>query len=267
MQGAHHTEWKGAWRDDSLRWVYGFANAKGERLLLGVNDKGQVMGLRDAAKLLEDLPNKVRDLLRRQGLTWDSVPMPQFSLADVSATSMTRFRQLAQRSGRLYGETLMGAHSSSPYNPAIANTFFRAGEIEAWGRGVERIFAACAVAGTPKPVLRYHPFDMWMEFSFEPAYLKVLRAGRGQNEQAEAQVTPEVTPEVDRMLKLVNGEMSRVELMSALGLKDEKHFRVHYQQTALALGVLEMTVPDKPQSRLQKYRLTPAGRRWLARQA
>jgi ATP-dependent DNA helicase RecG len=80
-------------------------------------------------------------------------------------------------------------------------------------------------------------------------------------------VIPEVTPEVERMLRRVNGEMSRVELMSALGLKDEKHFRVHYQQTALALGVLEMTVPDKPQSRLQKYRLTPAGRRWLARQA
>jgi hypothetical protein len=69
------------------------------------------------------------------------------------------------------------------------------------------------------------------------------------------------------MLRRINGEMSRVELMSAVGLKDEKHFRVHYQQTALALGVLEMTVPDKPQSRLQKYRLTPAGRGWLARQA
>jgi predicted HTH transcriptional regulator len=263
-QESQHTEWKEIWRDDYLRWVCGFANAQGGRLLLGVNDKGQVVGLSGSAKLLKDLPNKVRDLLGRQGRTWDSVPMPQFSLADVSATSITRFRQLAQRSGRPYGETLLGSHSSSPYNPAIANAFFRAGEIEAWGRGVERIFAACAAAGTPKPVLRYEPYDMWMEFSFEPAYLKVLRAGRGQNEQAEAQVTPQVTPEVERMLKLVNGEMSRAELMSALGLKDEKHFRIHYQQTALALGMLEMTVPDKPQSRLQKYRLTQAGRSWLA---
>ena len=41
----------------------GFANAQGGRLLLVVNDKGQVVGLPDAAKLLEDLPNKVRDLL------------------------------------------------------------------------------------------------------------------------------------------------------------------------------------------------------------
>ncbi len=104
---------------------------------------------------------------------------------------------------------------------------------------------------------------MWLEFPFDPAYLKVLRAGQGQSEQVEAQVTPEV----ERMLRRVHGEMSRVELMSALSLKDEKHFRVHCQQKALALGVLEMTVPDKPQSRLHKYRLTPAGRRWLARQA
>ena len=37
--------------------------SKGGRLLLGVNDKGAVVGLPDAAKLLEDLPNKVRDLL------------------------------------------------------------------------------------------------------------------------------------------------------------------------------------------------------------
>jgi ATP-dependent DNA helicase RecG len=66
------------------------------------------------------------------------------------------------------------------------------------------------------------------------------------------------------MLRRVNGEMSRVELMSALGLKDEKHFRTHYQQVALALGVLEMTVPDKPNSRLQKYRLTQAGHGWVA---
>ena len=118
-------------------------------------------------------------------------------------------------------------------------------------------------AGVPEPVLRYEPNDMWLEFAFDKAYLKVLRAGQKQTEQVEAQVTPEVTPEVGRMLQLVNGEMSRAELMIALGLKDEKHFRTHYQQAALATGVLEMTVPDKPNSRLQKYRLTALGRQWL----
>lgn len=62
-QESQRTEWKETWRDDYLRWVCGFANAQGGRLLLGMNDKGSVVGLPDAAKLLEDLPNKVRDLL------------------------------------------------------------------------------------------------------------------------------------------------------------------------------------------------------------
>jgi ATP-dependent DNA helicase RecG len=52
QQESQHTEWKETWRVDYLRWLFGFANAQGGRLLLGVNDKGQVVGLPDAAKLL-----------------------------------------------------------------------------------------------------------------------------------------------------------------------------------------------------------------------
>jgi hypothetical protein len=78
-------------------------------------------------------------------------------------------------------------------------------------------------------------------------------------------VTPEVTPEVLRLLAVLKGEMGRAEIMSALDLRDQKHFRQIYQQAALALGLIEMTVPDKPNSRLQKYRLSAAGRAHLAR--
>ena len=52
------TEWKESWRDDHLRWICGFANAEGGRLEVGRNDKGQIVGLADAPKLLEDLPNR-----------------------------------------------------------------------------------------------------------------------------------------------------------------------------------------------------------------
>jgi ATP-dependent DNA helicase RecG len=47
-------------------------------------------------------------------------------------------------------------------------------------------------------------------------------------------------------------------------LSDQKHFREHYQQAAVAAGLIEMTIPEKPQSRLQKYRLTKKGRERLA---
>jgi ATP-dependent DNA helicase RecG len=48
--------------------------------------------------------------------------------------------------------------------------------------------------------------------------------------------------------------------MTCLGLKDEKHFRESYQQVAVNTGLVEMTIPNKPQSRNQKYRLSAMGR-------
>jgi ATP-dependent DNA helicase RecG len=57
--------------------------------------------------------------------------------------------------------------------------------------------------------------------------------------------------------------MKRVEIQQALGLKHEDHFRKAYLLPALKAGFIEMTIPDKPKSRLQKYRLTQKGRKAL----
>jgi hypothetical protein len=51
--------------------------------------------------------------------------------------------------------------------------------------------------------------------------------------------------------------------MKKLGLKDEKHFRESYLRPALGAGLIEMTIPDKPRSPFQKYRLTEQGRKML----
>jgi ATP-dependent DNA helicase RecG len=56
-------EWKEVWRDEFLRGICGFANASGGILQIGKNYKGEIVGLPNAAKLLEDLPNKIRDVL------------------------------------------------------------------------------------------------------------------------------------------------------------------------------------------------------------
>jgi len=48
-------------------------------------------------------------------------------------------------------------------------------------------------------------------------------------------------------------------MMEALGLRDRMHFTHECLRPALAAGLIEMTIPDKPKSRLQKYRLTAAG--------
>ena len=78
------------------------------------------------------------------------------------------------------------------------------------------------------------------------------------------QVTPQVAPQVSELLAVVNGDMGREALQSALGLSDRKSFRERYLRPALDDGLIEMTIPDKPNSRLQKYRLTDKGRLYLA---
>ncbi len=87
---AQTMEWKQSWRDEHLKWVCGFANAEGGTLAIGKNDSGAVVGVANAAKLLEDIPNKVRDILgivvavnlhTEAGLDWleivvDAYPSP-----------------------------------------------------------------------------------------------------------------------------------------------------------------------------------------------
>jgi Fic family protein len=77
------------------------------------------------------------------------------------------------------------------------------------------------------------------------------------------QVSPQVTPQVGELMAAIRGEMGREALQSALGLSDRKSFRERYLKPALTDGLIEMTIPDKPNSRLQKYRLTDKGRQWL----
>ena len=70
----------------------------------------------------------------------------------------------------------------------------------------------------------------------------------------------EVTPEVKGLLAAMTGDHSRRELQELLGLKDAEHFRKAYLLTAMDASLAGMTLPDKPKSRLQRYRLTENGR-------
>ncbi|MBF0245970.1 MAG: ATP-binding protein, partial [Planctomycetes bacterium] len=63
MPESQNIEWKQSWRDEFLKWICGFANAEGGVLEVGRNDKGLAVGVRDAGRLLEDIPNKIRDVL------------------------------------------------------------------------------------------------------------------------------------------------------------------------------------------------------------
>ena len=63
MSETQNIEYKTIWKDEYLKWICGFANAQGGTLYIGKDDNGNVVGVKDAKKLLEELPNKITTIL------------------------------------------------------------------------------------------------------------------------------------------------------------------------------------------------------------
>ena len=121
------------------------------------------------------------------------------------------------------------------------------------GSGILDMIARCREAGLPAPDFRQSGGQ----------FIQTLGRPRpAAAPEVTPEVAPEVTPEVAPGVRLVQalvGEMTRQQLQRALGLKDDEHFRKAYLQPALDAGLIEMTIPDKPRSGRQKYRLTAKG--------
>ncbi len=370
MKENHQVEWKTSWSDDYLRWICGFANAEGGVLVIGRNDKGEAVGVSNARRLLEELPNKIRDvlgimadvrlvkeadkelveirvepypspisykgeyhyrsgstkqelkgaalerfLLKKRGRHWDDAPEPSFTARSCSAAALRLFKKRATESGRMdrtvlrdgremilsnleltekhglkraacllfsdrpeqyvsgawikigffvtdddlryqdevHGnlfeqvektvellqtkylkayisyqglqrretflfpeaalreallnavvhkdyssgipiqisvyedrivfwnpgdlpdnwtlEKLLGKHPSCPFNPLLANAFFRAGYIESWGRGIQKILRECREHGIEPPLYDFSMAGLMLTFRSNPAHL------------------------------------------------------------------------------------------------
>lgn len=61
-------------------------------------------------------------------------------------------------------DKLLNKHVSKPYNPLLANTFFRTGDIESWGRGIDKIRDTCIKNNTDFPSFEYEPTGLMVEF-------------------------------------------------------------------------------------------------------
>jgi ATP-dependent DNA helicase RecG len=123
--------------------------------------------------------------------------------------------------------------------------------------GIPKILKEMAANGSPAPL--FETDDDRLSFVIRlPRHPLALAptAGTGQ-------VTAQVTAQVGALLAQLDGEMTRQAMQDALGLAHREHFRRDYLLPALELGVIEMTQPDMPNSRSQRYRLTATGRQWL----
>ena len=84
------------------------------------------------------------------------------------------------------------------------------------------------------------------------------------------QVDPQVAPQVERLMHILSDAghygLSRKELLEASGLRDRKSFTKRWLAPALEAGFIEMTIPNKPNSRMQRYKLTVSGKRMASAQ-
>jgi predicted HTH transcriptional regulator len=178
-------------------------------------------------------------------------------------------------------ESLRAPHASIPRNPLIADPMFLARYAEKAGSGILDMIARCKQAGLPAPEFRQESGQFVQRLrrpnpAVTPQVTPQVDSGRNLLKEqtleelasalglSTAQVTPQVTTQVEKVLgATANEARSREELQTATGMIDREHFRKTYVEPLVTSGWLERTIPDKPTSRLQKYRLTAKGRDWL----
>ena len=140
---------------------------------------------------------------------------------------------------------------SIPRNKELMRIYKDLDLVEQLGSGIPRILESYS-----KDSFRFSENFLRMVF---PASEEVFDKTTNETPQVTLQETPQVTPQVQDLLNVINGEDSRSELQYHLGLSDRENFRKNYLQPALAEGLIEMTIPEKPQSSKQRYRLTGRG--------
>lgn len=163
-------------------------------------------------------------------------------------------------------ELLHQPHRSVLRNPDIAHVLYLRGYMERVGRGSNLIIEQCQQQGLPSP--------QWSSDAVNGVTLRFLALSEKLSSSMTTEApskypasTQQVTPEVQRLLPLMSKAQSRQALQQGLGLKDKEHFRSAYLLPALQAGLIEMTIPEKPRSSKQEYRLTLAGKQCLAQKS
>jgi len=150
-------------------------------------------------------------------------------------------------------EKLKMDHGSYPPNQLLAETLYQTGYIERYGTGTGEIFRLTKEVGLQEPV-----------FSLDEGFRVVLWRKQNVTDQATDQATDQVSDQAEdlikRLLIVLDKELGRGEIMSLLDLRHPQNFRENYLFPALELDYVEMTLPDKPTSPKQKYRLTKKGK-------
>lgn len=167
-----------------------------------------------------------------------------------------RFVNPGSLMGGLVPEDLLkGDYIAVHRNKLLAEAFYLRGDIEKFGTGFYRI----------QSELQHSPelgFMFESHNGFTRSGMDVIPQNTAQNTAQDiAQDTAQDTAQVKDLLFNLEGEMTRDEIQEKLKLVHRENFRKFYLRPALDSGLIEMTIPDKPNSKFQKYRLTEKGRK------
>ncbi len=120
-------------------------------------------------------------------------------------------------------ERLLGEHPSAPYNPLIASAFFRAGYIESWGRGIDKIDRECREHDIDPPRYDNSMSGLMLTFQANPAHLAATPHAVGAEVNAgvvsvETQVETQVETR-DRIVELLRAHphLTLAEIAAQLG--------------------------------------------------
>ncbi len=163
-------------------------------------------------------------------------------------------------------EMLAKPHASRPWNPLVAQTFYRRGIIEIWGRGANKIIELTEQAGLPTPEFESYTGEFLIRFRHGKAAQKARQVGSGAESRAESGAESGAESTGLKILRLLSEkECSKSEIANILGQNTITGFLNRLMNKLIKDGVITRTLPDKPMSRLQKYRIAPAGRAELRR--
>lgn len=135
-------------------------------------------------------------------------------------------------------------------NPLIAQTLYYSKNVESFGTGLKRIADACDAAGCK------YKFEV-LKSGFVVVFYRSDENFDTTGTDTTPVTIPVNTPDKDIRSKIVslclNAPQTREQLMQACGMKNKAHFLKAYLKPMLETGELQLTVPDKPNSRNQKY--------------
>ena len=158
-------------------------------------------------------------------------------------------------------------------NPSLARIFREAGIMEQWGTGVQRVYEQIAAAGLPEPRVE-EVMDRLRFTIYVPSHAPDAGLGADAKHQDWSQRHPDTyeSRSNDRhvgrydVVMLTAAEAGPVHRDALLDAAKLRHLSQNYSRHIVPLvtdRLLELTLPDKPRSRDQRYRITELGRKFL----